>query len=112
MRFWNLADGKETKKIGPTPDYIFGLALSKDGKHVATAGYGGSLRVYELASGNRVFPEKDADPKKDEEKLDAAQKSNRGWMTYSIVFAPDGKSVVTGHEKGSKGIAKVTIISK
>src|SRR5262245_29531529 len=50
LRFYNVADGKETKKIGPTPDWLVGVALSKDGKNVATAGYGGSLRVYELGS--------------------------------------------------------------
>ena len=24
LRYWNISDGKEAKKIGPTPDYIFG----------------------------------------------------------------------------------------
>ena len=112
MRYWNLADGKEAKKLAPTPDYIFGLTLSKDGKYVATAGYGGSLRVYEVATGNRLYPEKDQDLKKDAEKLKAADQARRGWITYCAVFAPDGKSIVTGHEKSSKGIAKVTPVMK
>jgi WD40 repeat protein len=112
LRYWSLADGKETKKIGPTPDYIFGLAISQDGKRVATAGYGGSLRVYDLGSGDRIYPPKQADPKKDEESLKAADAARRGAITYCIAFSPDGKSVVTGqHElKSGKGFAKVTPI--
>lgn len=101
LRFWNLADGKEAKKIGPTRDYLFGLSISKDGKYVATAGYGGSLRVYELSSGNKVYDD-----------TDKGNESRKGWITYCAAFTPDGKSVVTGHEKASKGIAKITAISK
>jgi WD40 repeat protein len=114
LRYWNIADGKEAKKIGPTPDYIFGLSISKDGKYVATAGYGGSLRVYELTSGNRVFPPKDADPKKDAAQLKAADQARRGWITYCATFTPDGKSVVTGvHEiRAQKYTAKVTNVMK
>ena len=95
LRYWSIADGKETKKLGPSPDYIFGLAVSKDGKYVAAAGYGGSLRVYEVDSGKEVY-----------------NHHNKGWITYCVAFTPDGKSVVTGHEKLSKGIAKVTAIGK
>jgi WD40 repeat protein len=100
LRYWSIADGKETKKLGPTKDWIFGLAVSKDGKSVATAGYGGSLRVYDIASGNELY---------DDVKAKADRKY---WITYCAAFTPDGKSVVTGHDKGGKGIAKVTAISK
>ena len=114
LRYWNLADGKEAKKIGTTPDYIFGVAISKDGKRVATAGYGGSLRVYDLASGDRIYPPKQSDPKKDEETLKAADAARRGAITYCIAFTPDGNAIVTGqHElKSGKGHAKVTPLSK
>jgi WD40 repeat protein len=105
LRYWSIADGKETKKIGPTPDWIFGLAVSKDGKNVATAGYGGSLRVYEISSGKELYPGEGVAEKE-------KNKDRRGWITYSAAFTPDGKAVVTGHEKGGKGIAKVTPIMK
>jgi WD40 repeat protein len=106
LRYWDLSTGKEAKKLGPTSDNTFGLTISKDGKYVATAGYGGSLRVYELTSGNQVFPEKGK-----EKETDA---SRRAWMTYSAVFAPDGKSIVTGHEKSLKigNVVKVTQVMK
>lgn len=114
LRYWSVSDGKEAKKIGPTPDYVFGLAVSKDGTKVATAGYGGSLRVYDLASGDRIFPAKAPDAKKDEEVLKAADAARRGAITYCIAFSPDGKSVITGqHElKTGKGLVKVTAIGK
>ena len=100
LRYWSLADGKETKKIGPTPDWIFGLAVSKDGKNVATAGYGGSLRVYDIASGKEIYDDVKA---KDDRKY---------WITYCAVFTPDGRSVITGHDRKGKGIVKVTTVVK
>jgi WD40 repeat protein len=106
LRYWSLADGKETKKIGPTKDWIFGLAISRDGKNVATAGYGGSLRVYELSSGKEIYPGGENVAEKDK------NKDRLYWMTHSAVFTPDGKAVVTGHEIKGKGIVKVTAISK
>jgi len=100
LRYWSLADGKETKKIGPTKDWIFGLAVSRDGKNVATAGYGGSLHVYDIASGKEVYD-------------DVKAKVDRKFLiTYCAAFTPDGKAVVTGHDIKGKGIVKVTVISK
>jgi WD40 repeat protein len=108
LRYWDIAEGKETKKIGPTKDWIFGMALSKDGKLVATAGYGGSLRVYEVTSGKEVYP---GDAAKEEKEKN---KDRQYWITHCIAFTPDGKSVVTGHEKSDRGVGnvvKVTVIS-
>lgn len=82
LHYWDIAAGKEVKKLPPTPDDLFGLAVSRDGKYVATAGYGGSLRVYEIASGEPVF--KTQLPK---------------MVTYCVQFTPDGKGLVTGHER-------------
>jgi WD40 repeat protein len=93
LHAWNPNDGKELKKIGPTPDDLFGLAVSRDGKLIATAGYGGSLRVYELGSLKEVFK-------------DQLKKT----ITYSVTFTPDGKALVTGHEKDNA--ARVTPINK
>ena len=89
VRIWNVADGKEVKKLGPTPDDLFGLALSRDGKMVATSGYGGSLRVFEVGSGKEVF-----------------NTHLKKMVTYCVTFTPDGKALVTGHEKDNA--ARVT----
>lgn len=82
LRIWNVAEAKELKKIGPAPHDLFGLAISRDGKQVATAGIGGSIRVYDAASGKETFT-------KQLDKL----------ITYSVTFAPDGKQLVIGTEK-------------
>ena len=82
LHYWDIAAGKEVRKLPPTPDDLFGLAVSRDGKYVATAGYGGSLRVYDIASGTPVF--KTQLPK---------------LVTYCVQFTPDGKALVTGHER-------------
>lgn len=91
LRVWNVADGKETAKFGPAPDDLFGIAVSRDGKLVATAGYGGSLKVYEMPAGKEIFAHK-----------------LKNLVTYCVQFTPDGKALVTGHEKD--GSAKVTPI--
>src|SRR5262249_49699769 len=50
VRVFNLATGAETKKMGPTPDDLYGIAFSRDGKLLATSGYGGQLSVWDLTS--------------------------------------------------------------
>jgi WD40 repeat protein len=82
LHIWNVADGAALKKLGPTPDDLFGLALSRDGKLVATAGYGGSLRVRDLASAKATFSH-----------------DLKHTVTYCVAFTPDGQALVTGHEK-------------
>ena len=100
LRFWNIADAKETKKIGPTSDWLLSVAVSKDGKNVATAGYGGSLRVYDIASGKEIYPGEGV-AEKDK------NKDRKYWVTHCAVFTPDGKAVVTGHEKSDRGVGNV-----
>jgi WD40 repeat protein len=81
VRLWNVADGKETKKMGPTPDDLYGIALSRDGKSLATCGYGGHMIVWNLTDGKPAWSHK------------------LPYVTYCLTFSPDGKSLVTGHDK-------------
>jgi len=87
LHLWNAADGKEIKKLGPTPDDIFGLAISRDGKQIATAGYGGHLRVWNLQTGTPSFAH-----------------HLKKMVTYCVTFTPDGKALVTGHEKDNAAV--------
>jgi len=91
LHVWNVADGAEVKKLGSTPDDLFGLALSRDGKRAATAGYGGSLRVWDWADGKLVFSQ-----------------DLKYVVTYCITFTPDGQALVTGQEKDNA--ARVTAL--
>jgi WD40 repeat protein len=83
LRMWNVASGMETKKLGPTPDDLYGIAWSRDGKKLATSGYGGNLIVWNLAEGKPA----------------STRKIKFG--AYCIAFTPDGKALVTGHDNHS-----------
>jgi WD40 repeat protein len=72
---------KELKKMGPTPDDLYGVALSRDGKTLATCGYGGHLIVWNLADGKPAWTHK------------------LPYVTYCLAFTPDGKAIVTGHDR-------------
>jgi WD40 repeat protein len=82
-----VADGKEVKKIGPTKDWIFGLAISRDKKSIATAGYGGHLNLWDLNTGKPAF-----------------SRFLKGHITYCLAFTPDGKALVTGGEKDNAAV--------
>jgi WD40 repeat protein len=96
VRYWDSQEAKELKKLPSTPDWIWGLALSRDGKLAASAGYGGSLRVWEAQSGKLIFMEQLKEDKK------------KNAVTYCVTFTPDGKGLVTGHERIN--VARVTPI--
>jgi WD40 repeat protein len=81
VRLWNITDGKELKKMGPTPDDLYGIAFSRDGKTLATCGYGGHLNAWNLTDGKPAWNHK------------------LPYVTYCLAFTPDGKSIVTGHDK-------------
>jgi WD40 repeat protein len=83
LRMWNVASGMETKKLGPTPDDLYGIAWSRDGKMLATSGYGGNLIVWNLTEGKPA----------------STRKIKFG--AYCLAFTPDGKALVTGHDNHS-----------
>jgi WD40 repeat protein len=80
LRVWDVASGNEVKKLGPTADDLYGIAVSKDGKTVATSGYGGNLTLWNIAEGKAILTKKIK------------------FGAYCVVFAPDGKSLITGHD--------------
>ena len=106
LRVWNVADGKETKKLGAAPDLkakkpddkkpdspktpeenqddLYGVAFSRDGKQLATSGYGGWLKVWDLTTGKTTFSTK-----------------LKTFGAYCVTFTPDGKTLVTGHDNKS-----------
>ena len=81
VRVWDVASGRETKKLGPTADDLYGIALSRDGKAVATSGYAGYVNVWDLAQGKATWTRK-----------------LKAFGAYCVAFTPDGKALVTGHD--------------
>ena len=58
--------------MGPTPDDLYGIALSRDGKTLATCGYGGHLIVWNLADAKPAWTHK------------------LPYVTYCLAFTPEG----------------------
>jgi WD40 repeat protein len=94
VRIWNIAEAKETKKMGPTADDPYGLAFSKDGKQLATSGYSGLLTLWNVEEGK-----------------DAASKKIK-FGAYCLVFSPDGQALVTGHDNHMIYITPVAALGK
>ena len=80
----------ETKKFAATPDDLYGITFSRDGKQLATMGYGGHVTTWNLADGKPKFSKK----------LKA--------VAYCITFTPDGKALVSGHDNQMVYITPIT----
>ena len=68
--------------VGPLPDDPYGLAVSKDGKRLAVAGYGGHVAVWDLAAGKAAFTKRYKSP------------------AYCVAFVADDGTLVSGHDDG------------
>jgi WD40 repeat protein len=90
VRVWNAEDGKEAKKIGPTPDDPFGLAWAAKAKRAAVCGYSGRLAVWDLTAGKEVFTAKVSSP------------------GYCVAVTADGTVLYSGHDNGTVVVTKVS----
>lgn len=91
IRVWNAADGKETKKLGPTSDDPYAIAWSPKTKVAAVCGYSGQITVWGLDSDKPKFTKAIKNP------------------GYCIAFSADGKTVYTGHDNGTVAITPIEV---
>jgi WD40 repeat protein len=56
VKLWDAAALREQKVFEEQPDWALGLAVSPDGSRLAVSRYDGSIAVYDVESGDRVFP--------------------------------------------------------
>lgn len=89
IRVWNVKEGQETKKWGPTNDDPYFVTWSPASKLIAVCGYSGTVTVWTLKADKPVW---------------TTGLRNPG---YSIAFGPEGKTVYTGH---NNGVVILTII--
>ncbi|MCS6863874.1 MAG: WD40 repeat domain-containing protein [Gemmataceae bacterium] len=83
LRIWNVKEGQESKKLGPTNDDPYFVVWSPTSKRIAVCGYSGSITTWAMDADKPKF---------------TAQLKN---PAYSIAFGPEGKTVYTGHNNGA-----------
>jgi G protein beta subunit-like protein len=75
---WKAADGTRLGEFAGHPTTVWGVKFSPDGTLLATAGYDGLVRIWDVAT---------RQPKRDLEK-------HKGWVR-AVAFSPDGARLVT-----------------
>jgi WD40 repeat protein len=66
IRIWDPAKGElllATQPVGDDADECFGLAMTKDGKLLASGSHRGNIRIWDIATGKAVLTLKQAPPK-------------------------------------------------
>ncbi len=77
---WDLADGKAPRELDEYPGGANDVALSPDGKYLASCGSGApGVRVWDLAAGK-----------------EARRFEGNGQIVVSVAWSADGKTLVTG----------------
>jgi len=86
IKIWDAKTGKEIRSIKGHSDPIESLALSKDGKFLASAGDDQTVKIWDLASGKDI----------------QTLKGHTG-VIHAVVFSSDGKKLATaGDDKTVK----------
>ena len=107
-RFWDLATGQETARLHPATDSVTSISFAPDGKAVAVGTNAGNAAVWDYPfaaplNGNTTVSEfllaKHSDTRAPRFRFDLP--GNRVW---SIVFAPDSRTLAMALQKGGVAI--------
>jgi WD40 repeat protein/serine/threonine protein kinase len=79
-RIWNVADGRQVKKLSGHTYWVWDATFSKDGKSIATASGDGTAIVWDVETGSRRYP----------------PFNGHEGPVYTVRFAPNGASVASG----------------
>ncbi|MBL7041736.1 MAG: PD40 domain-containing protein [Pirellulaceae bacterium] len=84
IRVFDVATGKSLRDLKGHTDDVMALAVSPDGKHVASASMDGTCRLWDAATGETLH----------------ALKGHETWVT-SVAFSPDGKMLASTSNDGT-----------
>src|SRR5262249_10441545 len=79
IRIWDSATGKELRRFTGHSHAVLGLALSADGKTLASAG-DTTIRIWEVESGRELFN----------------VRAHEGSMVSCVALSPDGQTLASG----------------
>lgn len=81
IKMWDTATGAELRRLIGPEQYVGCLALSQDGKLLATGGPDGTVFLWDVRSG----------------KFREQLLKDKGWIR-SVCFSPDGRTLVAGRQ--------------
>jgi WD40 repeat protein/serine/threonine protein kinase len=81
IKIWDVAGGREVGSLDGRFGAIFGVTFSPDGARLATAGFDGNGRIWDLAAGKE---------------LPGSRLAGGDDPMTSIAYSPDGKCLATG----------------
>ena len=84
IRVFDAATGKSLRDLKGHTDDVMALAVSPDGKQVATASMDGTCRLWDAATGETLH----------------TMKGHETWVT-SVAFSPDGKMLASTSDDGT-----------
>jgi len=79
-RIWDLASGREVSNLRGHQMPVASVAFTPDGRQLASGSWDGTVRLWDLASGREA----------------AALRGHGDGAVWSIVFSPDGHTLVSG----------------
>ena len=128
VKLWDVASGKEVRNLQDHIDAVFAVAFSPDGKRLASASQDRTVKIWDVASGRRLYTLSDPldaltsiqySPSGDRIAAAGYDKTIYVWhlgdtnadlvqsliadegSILALVWAPDGKTIVTSSSDGS-----------
>jgi WD40 repeat protein len=92
LRLYQVADGKLIAVLGGHGDVVFSVAFAPDGKHVASASFDKTVRLWDLSAAPRL----------------QNTLTHHSDFVYGVAFSPDGKWIASCSKDHSVRLVEVT----
>jgi WD40 repeat protein len=90
IQLWDVTTGKPGTKLAAHNDWVTGLAFSTDGKLLASGGYDGLVRLWDVASGQKLLDIPSRPPTPPNTPAGVPN------VVLSLAFSPDNKQLAVG----------------